>query len=164
MVTLSAAHYNASRRFEPQRLYNFEVSIAGLSDDITLAVSSFTMPKVGTGEIELPHGNTSVFVAGKPTYEAGSFVINDAIGADIEAQLLIWYRMVYDERTDQVGWAQDYQRQATIYQYSPDGLVSRKWSVIGLWPTNIDFGDMSYETADKKTISMTVRYYKAVRI
>jgi len=164
MTVWNAMHLVSSRRFEPQRVYNFEVEISGLSQDVRLSVVSFPLPKINTGEIELAHGNTSVWVAGKATFEPGDLVVRDAIGADIEEQLNNWRRMVYNENDDRIGWAVDYQKQAYVYQYSPDASVVRKWRIFGLWPTAINFGEMSAEVVEKKVITMTMRYNKAIRI
>jgi hypothetical protein len=164
MPQLSAMHLSSSRRYEVQRTYNFEVVISGLSEDITLNVIRFPLPNLSTPAITLSHGNTDAFVAGRAQWDAGELTIRDTIGADIEAQINTWRRMVYNENTDQIGWAADYQKEAIVYQYSPDGTVSRKWKLFGVWPEAVNFGQLDMETSDKKTIAMTLRYNKALRI
>lgn len=164
MPQISAMHMTASERFEIQRAFNFEVVISGLSEDITLNVVRFPLPNIQTPAIVVSHGNTDAFFAGRAQWDSGELVVRDTIGADIEAQINEWHRMVYNVYTDQIGWAYQYQKTGIVYQYAPDGTHARKWKLLGLWPEMVNYGQLDQESSDKKTISMTLRYNKAFRL
>jgi len=163
-ITLGPMHLSNNRTYEIQRTNHFEVQISGLPIDVTLTVESFPLPNISTPAIELAHGNSKVKVAGQAEFEDGELVVKDAIGADIEKIIHNWHKQVYDPTTDRLGWAADYKKNATVYQYGPDGTYIRSWKLIGVWPSAVNYGEMSYDGSDKKTISITLSYDKAYRI
>lgn len=60
-----------------------------------------------------------------------------------------------------MGWASKYKKDGTIYQYGPDGTAIRMWKIEGVWPLNMDLGEMNYDSSDKKPISMNLSIDKA---
>ena len=160
---LGAIHYAANSRYELQRTFNFEVVISGLPEDVTLNVVSFPLPQLSNPGIAVSYGNSKMYIPGQAEYQQGEFVVNDAIGADIERLLNDWRRDVYDEETDEIGLFDNYAKQGMIYHWAPNGTMVRKWKLLYVWPEEVNYGALSNETSDKKTISMTLRYVKAVR-
>lgn len=160
-LTLGPMHLSNNRNFEVQRTNNFEVAIEGLTDDFTLSIQSTGLPTTSNDPIELSYGNSKVKVAGQATFEDVSLVVNDYITIDIERQCHAWRKQVYDPETDAVGWAEKYKRNGRIYQYGPDGTVIRTWRIIGVWPTSIDSGELNYDGAEKKQITMSLSVDKA---
>lgn len=154
-------HLSNNKTYEIQRTNHFEVQIAGLPEELTLSVESFAMPNFSNAPIELAHGNTRVKVAGQTTFEDSELVVKDAIGADVEKIVNDWHRQVYNPDTDAVGWAADYKKNATVFQYAPDGTYVRSWKLLGIWPNAVAYGDMAYDGSDKKTITLTLSYDKA---
>ena len=161
---LGPMHLSNTRDYEAQRSNNFEVTFAGLGDDITLNVISFPLPTITNTPLEISHGNSKVKVAGQTEYEAGELVIRDGIGADVEGQLVEWRRKVYKAETDQIGYAADYKQNATIYEFAPDGSHVRTWKLLGCWPSSLNPGELSNESSDIKQITCTVEYDKAYRV
>lgn len=159
--SLGAMHLSNSKSFEIQRTNHFEVQIQGFGEEITLLVESFPLPKISNSPIELSYGNSKVKVAGQASLEDGELVIKDAIGVDTEKKIYDWHRQVYNPETDRIGWAADYKRQVTVFQYAPDGTFIRTWKVLGAWPSNVNYGDMTNEGGDKKTVSVTLSFDKA---
>lgn len=158
-----AMHLSSNRNYQLQQTNWYEIAIGGMSQDITFIVQSCTLPEVSNPAIDVGFGNSTAKIAGKREYGSGSFVFMDAIMVDIEQQLLDWQRTVQDERTGKMGWVDDYKRDMTVTQYGPDGTYERKWSFEGAWPSSINYGEMSGESSDKKTISVTIEYDKATR-
>lgn len=157
--SLSAQHLSTG--YEVQRTNNFEISITGLGTDFTMNVISFPLPKYQISPLELSHGNSKVRVANQIEMSTGDVMVRDIIAADMEDILYGWYKTVYDPETGKIGWAQDYKKVAYVYEYAPDGTNTRVWELKGLWPTSIDFGDLSNESPDKKTMTMTLSYDNA---
>lgn len=165
-VRFGAMHMSSTRTYEVQRTNWFYVTLdLGLegfdSNDITLAVESIGIPSVSNDPIELAYGNTKVKVAGQATYDDVSLVVKDFIEADIELALTKWRAMVYNPENDSMGWASKYKKDGTITQYGPDGSCKRKWKLIGVWPTNLDLGELNYDGGDKKTITMNLSVDRA---
>lgn len=155
-------HMSSTRNYEVQRTNHFRLclTIEG-NKEIELAVDSVGLPSIETEAVELAYGNSSVKVAGRATYNEISVVVKDFIEADVEMILWKWRKMVYNPETDMIGWASKYKKDATIYQYGPDGTVLRKWKLIGCWPTGLDLGEMNYDGSEKKVITMTLAIDKA---
>ena len=159
-------HMSNVKTYEVQRTNWFYVTIAlkipGVVDnDITLAVESITLPSVTNDPIELAYGNSKVKVAGQATFDDVSLVVKDFIEADIELALSKWRKQVYDPQTDLMGWAATYKKNASVTQYGPDGTKLRKWILEGVWPSNLDLGELNYDGGDKKIITMALAVDKA---
>lgn len=159
----NANHLGTTRRYQVQETPWFEISIGGTSEDITFLTTSCTLPEPTNPKVEVPFGNSTAKVAGKREYGSGSIQIYDAMQADIEMQLLDWQKQVYDPQSGAMGWCDEYKRTMTITQYGPDGTWERTWVLEGVWPSDIDFGQMSGQQADKKTIAVTFEYDHAYR-
>lgn len=160
----------STRDFEVQRANQFEVSftfpalLKADATELTMMVESFPLPKFSNEPIELSYGNRKVKVAGVASWENGDLVVRDAINKDTETLLRRWQKLVYEPKTDAIGWADDYKGTVNVHEYSPDGTTkTRTWTLIGVWPSSINFGDLGYDTNEKKVISATLSYDYAYR-
>lgn len=152
-----AMHMSANRTYEVQRTNHFEVIFEGFDEDVfPLAVTSVSLPTTSNDPIELPYGNSKVKVAGQANTEDSSLVMKDFIVADTERKLLAWREQVYDPKTQKLGWAEDYKKNGRLYQYGPDGTVTRTWRLIGCWPTGFESSEYNYDGSDKREITMPI--------
>lgn len=161
---LGAIFMSNNRSYEVQRTNNFEVVFEGLSDNITLAVASCSIPNTSNEPIELPYGNTRVKVAGQTSFDDVSLVVNDFIKADIEKEIVAWRDQVYNPSNDAIGWAEDYKRVGRLYQFAPDGTCDRVYYLQGCWPSSVEVSEFNYDGSDKKQITLTISVDKARRI
>lgn len=165
-LTMLGASHLISPKYEVQRTNNFEIQITGVSDQETLklAVVSGFLPNESNEVISLNYGNTQVTVAGaaRPN-NSGSLVVRDLIGSevDIEGMIDAWRASVYDKETDAIHFAADYKKTAKVTQSAPDGTLLRVWDLTGVWPSAVDYGQISYDSPGAKTISITLQYDKA---
>lgn len=160
--TLGPYHMAQNQQYEPQRTNHFEVQITDVGGDaLTLAVSSTNLPTISVPATEVPHGNATIKVAGQVEFDDVSIEVKDFIGADVEGIIDSWQREVYDPVTDQIGLAVNYKRTGYLYQYAPDGSNIRTWTLDGVWPNSVEYGDMGYDGSDVKQISMTLSVDKA---
>lgn len=162
--TLGASHL-AGEGFEVQRTNNFEIQINGVTDEdriLILSVVSGFLPNESNEVITLNYGNTQITVAGaaRPN-NSGTLVVRDLIQKDIEQAIDKWRATVYNKETDGIGFAFDYKKDAKVVQYAPDGTLLRTWDLEGVWPSAVDYGQISYESPGVKTISITLQYDKA---
>lgn len=160
---LGASHL-ASEGFEVQRTNNFEIQIENVSKSriLTLAVVSGFLPSESNDVISLNYGNTTITVAGKANVNnSGTLVVRDLVQEDVERMIDEWRSSVYNKETDAIGFAADYKKPAKVTQSAPDGTLLRVWDLEGVWPSAVDYGQVSYENAGVKTISITLQYDKA---
>ena len=161
--TLGASHL-ASEGFEVQRTNNFEIQIENVSNAriLTLAIVSGFLPNESNEVISLNYGNTTITVAGKANANgSGSLVVRDLVQQDVEKMIDDWRASVYRKDTDAIGFAFDYKKPAKVTQYAPDGTLVRVWNLSGVWPSAVDYGQISYDSPGVKTISITLQYDKA---
>jgi hypothetical protein len=155
-------HFDTNQ-YEIQRTNHFDVIMPAdmFGDEFTLTVESFNIPAVSVGAISLSYGNADVKVAGKANTGTGSLVIKDAITQDMEKKIDNWRRKAYNPETDAVGWVEDYKRTMIVNQYGPDGTYQRQWKCIGCWVQSMSTSQFSYNSADKKLITLEISVDKA---
>lgn len=163
LENLGASHL-ASQGFEVQRTNNFEIQIEGVSNSriLTLSVVSGFLPSESNEVITLGYGNTKITVAGTTNFNNnGTLVVRDLVQEDVEKMIDDWRSQVADKNTDAIGFAFDYKKSAKVTQSAPDGTLLRVWDLEGVWPSAVDYGSVSYDSAGVKTISITLQYDKA---
>lgn len=163
--------------YEIQRSNNFVFYVSGLSkklsiannkyaqenadDVIKISVNKATVPHFTQGAIQVKRGNNTMKFAGAPEFGSGSIDLNDYIGAGTKDVLLAWQNKSYDVRTEKVGLASDYKKDAYLLEYTPDYQLVRTWKLMGCWISGLSEGEYSHDSADKHTISATIEYDKA---
>jgi hypothetical protein len=165
---LSANHIAAAAGgYEPQRTNNYTISLTpkGVGADrgvLRLSVRAFPLPKEETGIIEIEYGNEIRKVAGRTTFADLSVTFHDYVDQNVLHQLVQWRRVVYNPNDGTVGLARDYKTNGTVIMFAPNGLLERKWDIKGVWPSKLDPGDLTYENAEKKLITMELVIDRAI--
>ena len=96
-------------------------------------------------------------------FSAGSLTVNDYIGADAKSVLMAWQNLSYDVVHDTINSnAAAYKKECMLVEYTPDYKLIRKWKMYGCWVSKIDEGEFDMNNADKRTITATIQYDKAV--
>lgn len=163
--------------YEIQRSNNFVFYVSGLSkafniannkyaqdnadDVIKISVNKATVPHFTQSAIQVKRGNNTMKFAGVPEFGSGSIDLNDYIGAGTKDVLLAWQNKSYDVRTEKVGLASDYKKDAYLLEYTPDYQLVRTWKLMGCWISGLSEGEYSHDSAEKHTISATIEYDKA---
>ena len=163
--------------YEIQRSNNFVFYVSGLSkafniannkyaqdnadDVIKISVNRATVPHFTQSPIQVKRGNNTMKFAGVPEFGSGSIDLNDYIGAGTKDVLLAWQNKSYDVRTEKVGLASDYKKDAYLLEYTPDYQLVRTWKLMGCWISGLSEGEYSHDSAEKHTISATIEYDKA---
>lgn len=157
-------HISSDRNYQMQQTNWFDISIQGVKADIAFYIQNMPLPSIGVDVINIGYGNTDAKQAGKATFDGGSFTVNDAIAKDVELEMLDWFKQVYDPKSGKMGWVDQYKRDMTVIQYGPDGTYERTWKYEGVFPTNMNFGEMSNESPGKKDIQVQFSYDVAYRV
>lgn len=134
---------------------------------IRLTVHETTIPHFQLGTLSIRRGNSVVKYAGVPTFEAGSLVCTDMIGAQSKAILEAWKNLAYNVLTDKGGRAyttdgRGYKRNATLIEYTADHVRVRSWKLIGCWISDIDEPNYNMETDDIRRVTCTLEYDRAI--
>lgn len=169
--------------YEVQRSNNFEFIIAfndvlnragdsaGLtgtidgtkgSDVVRLSVVKAPIPNFTQSVIEVKRGNSTMKMAGVPTFDSGSLVVNDYIGADGKSVLMAWQAQSYHTDTEKVGGMSAYKHNCTLIEYSPDYTEVRYWDLKGCWISGLNEGDFDAESNNKQQLTATIQYDYAI--
>ena len=161
---ITATYFN-KREYQIQRKNHFSIQFNEdfVDKGLELLVVSFPLPKETTDTFKASYWNDSVNLPGKTNFETSQLVIRDAINYDTEKKFLGWRLRVYNPKTGKVGYAEDFKSNATVKEYSPSGDVVREWYLEGRWPSSVEYGELTYEDAGEKQISVTIMYDKAYR-
>ena len=151
--------------YEPQRAYQWILRIPGIQGEkvLELSLRGGALPSESNDDIEIPILNGRVYVAGKQQYDQGSFQFNDYVDQDTMGLIGLWRDQIYDPTTMRQGYASDYKYRGELILYGPDYSVERVWWLHGIWPQAVNYGTISYETADVVQIDVTFRYDRAIR-
>lgn len=161
----NASHFANDFAYEVQRTNHFEILLdlgrifpdnsTDIETHIRLSTKEVSAPKVTSEAINLKHGNDTIKVASAPTYGDLTLTVYDTIGRDQVNVLQSWFDKVFDHGSRLMGRVTDYKVTGTLYMYSPDCTVIRKWHLEGVWPR--EFGpanSFSYDSTEAQTITL----------
>ena len=100
--------------------------------------------------------------AGKPNFADGSIEVHDYIGADTKSVLMAWQNLSYNVLTERVGRMSDYKKTCYLIEYTPDYRIVRTWKIYGAWVSGLSEGEFNMDDGNKKTITATITFDKAV--
>lgn len=170
------------RVYQPVRTNNFRFIISGLDrllrvaenpaeersyitnaqEVLDFSVVSFDPPHFTQNEVEVKRGNSTVYYASVPTFQENRLVINDFVSADGKSVLLAWQALSYDVINDTIPSSDKYKVDATVLEYLPDNTLVRYWDLKGCWVKGITEDGWNNEQADKKKITATIRFDRAI--
>jgi hypothetical protein len=158
----------------PKLKYRFRAifenfGVATPRTELTKQVMDFTRPKVGFEEITVPIYNSTLYLAGKYTWETVTCNLRD----DASGQVA---RLVGEQLQKQLDFMEQASAASGIdYKFTTkfevlDGgngvatpNVLETWELYGCYLTNVDYGDANYGTSEPMTIGMTIRFDNAVQ-
>lgn len=129
--------------------------------NLEYSVVSASIPNFTQDVITINRGNSTMKFAGKPTFEAGTLVVNDYIGIDTKSALMAWQKLSYDVVDDTVGVASQYKKTCYLMEFDPSFNLVRTWKLVGCWVSGISESEYNTEQSGKKTITATIQYDRA---
>ena len=167
--------------YEVQRSNNFEFIVTGIdnilraganetdenafitnaSQTLRFSVVQSSIPMFSQEVIRIQRGNTVMKAAGVPTFNDGSLVVNDFIGADTKSALMAWQNLSYNVKTEKVGAMKDYKKTCYLCEYTPDYKLVRTWKMLGCWVSSLQEGEFNMESNNKQTITAQISFDKA---
>ena len=158
----------------PKLKYRFRAifenfGVATPRTELTKQVMDFSRPKVGFEEITVPIYNSTLYLAGKYTWETVTCNLRD----DASGQVA---RLVGEQLQKQLDFMEQASAASGIdYKFTTkfevlDGgngvatpNVLETWELYGCYLTNVDYGDANYGESTPMTIGMTIRFDNAVQ-
>jgi hypothetical protein len=127
-------------------------------------VKTAARPKLEINETEINFLNGVDWIPGKAKWQPISVTYRDA-GNDALVALYDWMATIYDITRPvelNMGERANYNAEAVLTMRDGCGNGMEEWRLFNVWPTNIDFGDLDYESTDIATVDLTLRYSQAV--
>lgn len=140
--------------------------IANSAKNLSMQVTTITLPKLSFEEVPQHRYNPVAYVAGKHTWEPISVTVEDDItglaATVIKGQLETQPRLIggdLDGRwLNTAATGSNYKFGSKIEQLDGDEGVVQTWILEGCMLTSADFGDRDYSASEAATITMDIRY------
>lgn len=136
--------------------------IANAQNILKFSVVSASIPMFTQEVIHIKKGNSTIKLAGVPSFSDGQIVVNDFIGADTKSALMSWQHLSYNVNTDKVGSAKNYKKTCYLIEYTPEYRKVRTWKLYGCFISGLNESAFTSENSNKKTIEATIAFDRAV--
>ena len=167
-----------SFKMQPLRKNNwvFQFSaIPGNTEEQTTALAfvakTCEAPHLSVQDVNINRMNETYKFAGNPEFSDINcsfydFIRNDYSDNELSAGDILynWFCMVYNPLTGQMGYKTQYATSATLAQLDPAGNIIRAWNIFGIYPKDVNFGQLDYTAGDACEITATFRYDLAIKI
>lgn len=148
-------------------LYNFGGN--GLTRELTRQVVDFTRPQIQFPEIALPVYNSTVYVAGKPTWQSVTMNVRDdatgaiqrTVGQQIQRQFDFSEQASAAAGSSYKFWTRCEILDGARGVSTPNILEA--WELYGCYVSDINYGGLNYGENNALQISMTIRFDNAVQ-
>ena len=158
----------------PKLSFRFRVTFSGFginttTTELTKQVVSCGRPSVTFADIELPVYNSTVKLAGKPSWADLSVVIRDDASSSVATLVAQQLQKQFDFGE------QSSAKSGTNYKFEMkieilDGgngtiapIVLDTWEVYGAYLQNVSYGEMSYSSNEPVQITMSIKFDNAMQ-
>ena len=146
---------------------NFGVS--NPKTEMTKQIMSFARPQITFDPIEIPIYNSKIYMAGRPTWTAVAVTLRDDAGGNVS-------RLVGEQLQKQFDFMEqasaasgsDYKFVTTLEMLdggngTTEPTVLETWQLYGCFLTDVNYGEVDYNSNDPVTIALSVRYDNALQ-
>ena len=159
-----------SNKYEPKRQNRWVISIlpptaagetfAGGAEELAFAAHTANRPDITFDQTEMHRQNERFYVAGKPTWGEITMEFYDFVNGENSASRVLWNwaTAIYNPVTGSMGYKADYSTTATLSLLDPIGDVAETWSLFYIWPTSVNWNELSSESSEIVNVSVTFRY------
>lgn len=121
-----------------------------------LLAASVTPPTRSYEAIPVNYANKTINVAGRVSFGSMTIVVRDVIKKDTELQLTKWAEAILSVKEGTRGNIEDYKVNVEIIPLSPNGDEGRPSIARGCFPTDINWGDLSYDNTGIRQVTITL--------
>ena len=150
--------------YEPKRQNRFILRFPSSLGINEWFVESTARPHIQINATEIPFLNTSVYVAGRFTWQTINVTFRDPIGPSAAQALMEWVRLHAESVTGRMGYAAGYKKDIDLEMLDPTGVVVEKWILYGTFLTDVNFNTLAYNADAVATIAATLRMDRCVLV
>lgn len=148
-----------ANKFEPKRKFRWILQIEGID---AFLLKSAARPQYTFEETTIDWVNTKRYLAGKMAFSELSVELHDAIAPSGAQQVMEWIRLAHESVSGRGGYADFYKRDIQLKMLDPVGTVVELWDIKGAWVREANYNDLSMDSSDTASITLTIRYDNAV--
>jgi len=144
---------------DSRRQNNFVLHIEDVTTDgnsLDLIVQQAFLPQVSLNVLNLQHGNDSIKLAGVASWQGGQITILDTLSRIELDTLLSWFGQTYDAVDGSIGLASEYKKGGYVTEYAGDRRYQRRWTIVGMWISTPNFGQLNAASGEMKEMSFTI--------
>ena len=136
--------------------------IQNAEEPLRLNVLKANVPHFSVGVESYRRGNDVVKFATVPEWNEGSIEVDDIVGLRTKDILTAWLYLAYNPNTRVGGRMIDYKKTCTLYEYTQDYKLIRKWTLEGCFIKNLNEGEFDRESTEgKRKITAEIVYDRA---
>jgi len=144
---------------------NFPAFARGDTQLASFMVKGAQLPGTTIGQVEVPFQGRVVKLAGDRTFEPMSLTVINDIGMEVRNAFERWANGISNSKSA-VGYTNpsSYQSDVIIEQLTKNGGVSKRYKLVGAFPTSIAAVDLSFDTTDaieEFTVELSYQYFEA---
>lgn len=154
---------NANMTFK--RKFRWTFSVSGFCGNVRNTIPEYfvkvaSRPNFEIEESEINHLNAKMWLPGKATWQTMEVTYYDVADSNMQS-LWSWLATMYNF-TDPIKLNQaekrDWDATGTLNMFDGCGTLLESWTLSHMFPTNVNFGDLDYQSSDPAEISLTLRY------
>ena len=150
--------------YEPKRQNRFILRFPSSMGINEWFIASTARPAAKITSVPIPFLNTSTYVAGRFEWQEMRVTFRDPIGPSASQALMEWFRLHAESVTGRMGYAAGYKKDIELDMLDPTGVVVEKWSIVGAFLTDLNFGDLDYNRDELATITCSLRMDRCIQI
>lgn len=156
-----------------KRKFRWTLAISGPAGDVPDSfVKVAARPNITIEETQIDFLNGRMWIPGKGSLETITITYLDVAGNSTGGQggsgalenLWGWLAAVYDftgnfpDSLNQASTLAGYSGDGNLTLYDGCGNALEQWTMFGMWPTTVNFGELDMSSPDTVDIEMTFRY------
>jgi hypothetical protein len=140
--------------FEPKMKNRFILYMDGVPSYI---VKNVARPTLQQPAKEIDHINLRRFVKGKSVWGTMQLTLYDPIVPSGAQAVMEWVRLHHESVTGRDGYLEFYKKDLTLNVLGPVGDKVEEWIIKGAQITEVNFGDLAWQTDDVMEFTVTIQ-------
>jgi len=142
------------KAFEPKMQNRFILYADGLP---AYVIKGVARPTLSQDAKVLNHINVQRYVKGRTVWGAMQMTLFDPIVPSSAQSVMEWVRLHHESVTGRDGYADFYKKDLTINVLGPVGDKVEEWILKGCMITQVNFGELSFDSDDPAQVQVTVQ-------
>lgn len=157
-----------TNNLEPRRLHRWTFTASSVAnlDKVTVFLKSATRPKFSFTQDEVHRKQEVIYLAGKQVWDPVEIVFYDIEKNYDSSQIIFnWVDSIssLSDGSTNVVPPDNYKKTCELSMVSGNNQKNETWKLYNCWPAEINWNQLNYEDSGIATITVTLRYDRAVR-